>query len=51
MLVTESSIIQINVSDAATGPLHFPLECKLHNGFPSDDEIAVGVPLAEQGGW
>jgi len=39
------------VSDAATGPLHFPLECKLHNGFPSDDEIAVGVPIAEQGGW
>src|SRR3954470_4756100 len=39
------------VSDAATGLLHFALGCKLHNGFPSDDGIAAGVPLAEQGRW
>jgi hypothetical protein len=39
------------VSDAATGPLRFPLECTPHNGFPSDDGTAAGVPLAEQGPW
>jgi hypothetical protein len=39
------------VSAAATGFLRFALECKLHNSFPSDDEIAAGVPLAEQGQW
>ena len=43
--------IAYSVSDAATGLLHFALGCKLHNGFPSDDGIAAGVPLAEQGRW
>jgi hypothetical protein len=31
--------------------LRFPLECTPHNGFPSDDGTAAGVPLAEQGPW
>jgi hypothetical protein len=43
--------VACDVSDAATGALRFPLGCTLHNSFPSDDGIAAGVLLAEQGQW
>jgi len=33
------------------GTLRFALRSKLHSSFPSDDGIAAGVPLAEQGLW
>ena len=33
------------------GTLRFALGSKLHSSFPSDDGIAAGVPLAEQGLW